>query len=59
MPTGGVDLGNCAEFLRAGASGVGIGSQLFDKNYIAGKDWDSLFTHFVKFAQQVKPGFSS
>lgn len=35
MPTGGVDLGNAADWLRAGARAVGIGSALLDKRAIA------------------------
>ena len=54
LPTGGVDLRNCAAFLQTGASGVGIGSQLFDSNRIATKNWGSLAAHFTSFAQQVR-----
>lgn len=37
MPTGGVNVDNCVEFLKAGAVGLGIGSQLFDEELIRAK----------------------
>jgi 2-dehydro-3-deoxyphosphogluconate aldolase/(4S)-4-hydroxy-2-oxoglutarate aldolase len=49
MPTGGVNLDNLLAFKRAGASGFGIGSQLFDKQLIKAKDWVGLEAHFARF----------
>ncbi|MBD2701735.1 bifunctional 4-hydroxy-2-oxoglutarate aldolase/2-dehydro-3-deoxy-phosphogluconate aldolase [Spirosoma sp. BT702] len=54
VPTGGVDLKNMDDFLKAGADGLGIGSHLFDKTLIAKKDWAGLKTHFQEFAQQLR-----
>ncbi len=42
VPTGGVDLENCAAFLAAGAYTVAVGSQLVSKDLVENKDWDAL-----------------
>jgi 2-dehydro-3-deoxyphosphogluconate aldolase/(4S)-4-hydroxy-2-oxoglutarate aldolase len=41
------------DFLKAGADGLGIGSQLFDKALIKNKDWAGLKLHFEKFVQKL------
>lgn len=46
LPTGGIGLENLSAFMRAGADGVGMGSQLFDKSLIRGQDWARLGSHF-------------
>ncbi len=51
MPTGGVNLDNLASFLKAGADGFGIGSQLFDKKMIREENWLALKTHFEAFVR--------
>jgi 2-dehydro-3-deoxyphosphogluconate aldolase/(4S)-4-hydroxy-2-oxoglutarate aldolase len=53
LPTGGVGLENMNEFLRAGATGLGIGGQLFDKKLIDNQDWDGLLSHFGKFVKEL------
>ncbi|HTF17366.1 MAG TPA: bifunctional 4-hydroxy-2-oxoglutarate aldolase/2-dehydro-3-deoxy-phosphogluconate aldolase [Chryseolinea sp.] len=53
MATGGVNLDNCVDFFQAGASAVGIGSQLFDHNMIANRDWDGLMNHFKRFVKKM------
>ncbi len=53
MPTGGISLANMSDFLLAGADGLGIGSQLFDKTFITEKNWDGLKNHFQKFVNQL------
>jgi len=55
LPTGGVNLQNCTSFFEAGASGIGIGGQLFDKDYINKKDWPALAGLFASFASKIKP----
>ena len=55
LPTGGVNLQNCISFFEAGASGIGIGGQLFDKDYISKKDWPALAGLFASFASKIKP----
>lgn len=54
VPTGGVNLENLKEFLKAGADGFGIGGQLFDKNRIEQQDWDGLKQHFQAFVNQLQ-----
>ncbi|GAB3694593.1 bifunctional 4-hydroxy-2-oxoglutarate aldolase/2-dehydro-3-deoxy-phosphogluconate aldolase [Spirosoma flavus] len=54
VPTGGVDLKNMTDFLKAGADGLGIGSHLFDKNLISKKDWAGLTAHFQEFVHQLR-----
>jgi 2-dehydro-3-deoxyphosphogluconate aldolase/(4S)-4-hydroxy-2-oxoglutarate aldolase len=53
LPTGGVTLSNLADFFGAGADGVGIGSQLFDKRLIQDKNWTGLKAHFQEFATKL------
>jgi 2-dehydro-3-deoxyphosphogluconate aldolase/(4S)-4-hydroxy-2-oxoglutarate aldolase len=40
MPTGGIDLSNAADFLRAGACCLGIGGQLVNPTAVARGDFD-------------------
>lgn len=49
LPTGGIYLGNIAAFINAGADGLGVGSQLFDKESIKNNDMAALKAHFEKF----------
>lgn len=42
VPTGGVDLDNCAAYIKVGAFSVGIGSNLVDPKLVAAKDWAEL-----------------
>ncbi len=42
VPTGGVDLANCARLLDAGAYTVAIGSSLVDPRRVAEQDWHGL-----------------
>ncbi len=53
LPTGGVSLENMEAFLKAGANGLGIGGQLFDRKLIQDKNWDGLKAHFLQFAQKL------
>lgn len=42
MPTGGVTVENAREFIKAGASAVGIGTALVDKKAVEAGDWNAL-----------------
>lgn len=42
MPTGGVDLTTAADFLRAGACCLGLGSQLVEPRAVAERDFDRI-----------------
>jgi 2-dehydro-3-deoxyphosphogluconate aldolase/(4S)-4-hydroxy-2-oxoglutarate aldolase len=53
LPTGGVNLDNCVSFFKAGASGIGAGGQLFDKDMISRKDWSALQNHFSQFVNKI------
>ncbi|WP_031527862.1 bifunctional 4-hydroxy-2-oxoglutarate aldolase/2-dehydro-3-deoxy-phosphogluconate aldolase [Dyadobacter crusticola] len=53
LPTGGVGLENMTAFMKAGANGLGIGGQLFDKKLIQDKDWQGLKSHFERFVQKL------
>ena len=52
MPTGGISLSNMDAYIRAGADGLGIGSQLFDKALIQEKNWSGLKEHFERFVHK-------
>ena len=41
-PTGGVNLDNLGEFLKAGAVFVGVGTALVDKKLVSERNWDAL-----------------
>lgn len=53
MPTGGVNIDNCVNYIKAGADGLGIGSQLFDKTLIRDKNWEALSEHFILFVKKI------
>jgi 2-dehydro-3-deoxyphosphogluconate aldolase/(4S)-4-hydroxy-2-oxoglutarate aldolase len=54
MPTGGVSLDNCEAFFKAGAKGVGMGSNLFPKDLIASGSWPKLRTLYYEYASVIK-----
>lgn len=56
-PTGGVDLDNLGEFIKAGAAFVGVGSALVDKTLVAEGKWDELAdraAQYVAAAQMAR-----
>ena len=55
VPVGGINSNNCVDFMRAGASGIGVGSQLFNTKMILEKDWEGLLIHFELFANKMSP----
>ncbi len=54
MPTGGINKDNIQEFMKAGADGLGIGGELFDKELIKKEDWEGLEEHFGGFVEYFK-----
>jgi 2-dehydro-3-deoxyphosphogluconate aldolase/(4S)-4-hydroxy-2-oxoglutarate aldolase len=54
MPTGGVDLTNAADFLRAGACCLGIGGQLVDAKLVAGRQFDKIRELAAKYVEVVR-----
>jgi len=54
LPTGGISLDNFLKFLEAGATGLGVGGALFDKQMIEDKNWEALTEHFEKFVKKMQ-----
>jgi 2-dehydro-3-deoxyphosphogluconate aldolase/(4S)-4-hydroxy-2-oxoglutarate aldolase len=54
MPTGGVDLNTAADFLKAGACCLGIGSQLVDPKLVAARAFDQLRDLAARYVDVVK-----
>jgi len=54
MPTGGVDLKNAGEWIKAGAVFVGAGSSLVSKDALAKSDWSSVTVNAKGFVQAIK-----
>ncbi|MDA3929118.1 MAG: bifunctional 4-hydroxy-2-oxoglutarate aldolase/2-dehydro-3-deoxy-phosphogluconate aldolase [Prolixibacteraceae bacterium] len=54
LPTGGISLTNIEEFFKNGASGVGMGASLFDKELIESNNYNGLYHHFLNYTQKVK-----
>jgi 2-dehydro-3-deoxyphosphogluconate aldolase/(4S)-4-hydroxy-2-oxoglutarate aldolase len=59
MPTGGVDLTTAAEFLKAGACCLGVGSQLVDPKAVASREFGritELARQYVEVVRQFRAG---
>ncbi|HEY2882966.1 MAG TPA: bifunctional 4-hydroxy-2-oxoglutarate aldolase/2-dehydro-3-deoxy-phosphogluconate aldolase [Pirellulales bacterium] len=59
MPTGGVNLRTAAEFLKAGACAMGVGSSLVDPQAVAARDWAKVTEtarQFVEIVRQTRGG---
>ena len=54
VPTGGVSLDNVAEFVRAGAAALGLGSALVDPRVVAAGAFDQLTSTARAFVAAVK-----
>lgn len=54
IPTGGVNLATAADFIRAGASAVGVGADLVDLKAIRGGRSDSIKENARKYLEIVK-----
>jgi len=53
-PTGGVDLKNAPEWIKAGAQFVGVGSALVSKEAVANKDWAGISAAARSFVDAIK-----
>ena len=53
-PTGGIDLENASDWIRAGAACLGVGSALVKKDLIKAKDWSGLTRLAGKFIDIVR-----
>jgi 2-dehydro-3-deoxyphosphogluconate aldolase/(4S)-4-hydroxy-2-oxoglutarate aldolase len=56
VPTGGVSLDNAAEFIRAGASALGLGSALVDPKLVAARRFSELTATARAFVTAVQTG---
>src|SRR5262245_61542348 len=54
MPTGGVDLTTAADFLKAGACCLGVGSQLVDPKLVAAREFDRLQALAARYVDIVR-----
>jgi 2-dehydro-3-deoxyphosphogluconate aldolase / (4S)-4-hydroxy-2-oxoglutarate aldolase len=59
VPTGGVDVQNVADFLKAGCAALGVGSSLVSAKILQAADWAELTRRagaFVNAARQARSG---
>lgn len=54
MPTGGVDLKNAGDWIKAGAVFVGAGSSLVSKDALAKNDWGSITASAKAFVEAIR-----
>ena len=54
MAVGGVNEKNAAEFIKAGASGLGVGGNLVNKEWIANGEWDKITALAAEFVKAVQ-----
>jgi len=59
VPTGGIHLGNIAEFIQAGAYGLGMGNVLVNKDFITSGRYDKLSEAATALTEAVKASFSA
>jgi 2-dehydro-3-deoxyphosphogluconate aldolase / (4S)-4-hydroxy-2-oxoglutarate aldolase len=51
LPTGGVDLNNLADFVKAGVVAIGIGSSLVSKKLIEAQDYKGLTENARRYSE--------
>ncbi|MDD2707192.1 MAG: bifunctional 2-keto-4-hydroxyglutarate aldolase/2-keto-3-deoxy-6-phosphogluconate aldolase [Verrucomicrobiae bacterium] len=54
IPTGGVEVKNCADFVKAGCSAVGVGGNLVSKEILKNQDWKKLTETARAFVAAMK-----
>jgi 2-dehydro-3-deoxyphosphogluconate aldolase/(4S)-4-hydroxy-2-oxoglutarate aldolase len=54
VPTGGVELKNTGEWLRAGCAAVGVGSSLIRKDFLENSNWSELAKLSAEFVSEAK-----
>ena len=54
IPTGGVDVKNVGEWIKAGAAFVAVGSNLVTKDAMAKKDWNSITQNARAFTEAIR-----
>ena len=53
-PTGGVNLSNAGDFIKAGASVISVGSALVDKKAVEEKRFEVITEKAKKFIEEIK-----
>jgi 2-dehydro-3-deoxyphosphogluconate aldolase/(4S)-4-hydroxy-2-oxoglutarate aldolase len=56
VPLGGVNLETAADFVRAGAAAVGVGSALINQKLLEAGDWAALTEQAHRFIEEVARG---
>jgi 2-dehydro-3-deoxyphosphogluconate aldolase / (4S)-4-hydroxy-2-oxoglutarate aldolase len=59
VPTGGVNLTNVAEMIRAGAEAVGVGGELVSKTALASGNLDQIRTAAAKYVAAIREARAS
>jgi len=54
MPTGGVNLGNAAAFIRNGAVALGLGGALINQKAVEERNYAALTATALQFGQEIK-----
>jgi len=54
LPTGGIDVNNAADYLKAGAIALGVGGKLVDKAAIKAGNWQALTDTALELMRVVK-----
>jgi 2-dehydro-3-deoxyphosphogluconate aldolase/(4S)-4-hydroxy-2-oxoglutarate aldolase len=54
VPTGGVELNNAADFLKAGAAALGVGSALVSRPILENRDWEELTRLAAAFVRAAR-----
>ena len=54
VPTGGISAENAAEYLKAGATALGVGGRLVDKSAVAKGDWVALTVEAQRLMEAVR-----
>lgn len=54
IPTGGIDLDNTGDFIKAGAIAVGAGGNLLDNKAIQNEDYEKLTNLAVRYVEAVR-----
>lgn len=56
LAVGGIDENNMADYLKAGVSGFGVGSNIIDKKLLAKNDYAGITEYAKKYVNAVKRG---
>lgn len=54
LAVGGVNEKNAADFIKAGCTGIGVGGNLVNKEWIANGEWEKITALAVEFVAAVK-----